>query len=1393
MPSLCAEQEIVVTVGAPPGPLPAQGTPYFSLAQRVDARSLAAGGSTFGYMTPTYVTVNTPRGLSLMYSSEVAESRTTVEVDAIVRSQETPSRVSLEVLTPGTGVVVSAAYFLGDTGAMRLATRFTSVCSGGTPVCATPYDVRVSAYYSGGVVKQQTWPGVRVLAHVSTNSNYGRGWMLPGASRLIAQADGVVLWDGAGGIAFFAKTSCTGSGPSESCEYSSPQGDFTTLARRPAHASYGTRYFRANRAGDTTYFDDAGLLLRTKARYGKLQTTVAWITDALGVRVASITDPMNRTMTLQYEAAQGGAGFRPGSLRYIDLPDGRRVSVQVENATGNLVRIDGPDGVMDLSAAYAVGTNRLTSYTERVGGGSFGYDELGLLAVSKGLGVAFEEGTGADSVLIFTALGSALARGQATSAAANRTPLQSALAADSTVNTSGAVSKVWWNASRLPARLLTRGAAGDSVVASTTYNLNLQPLVVEMSGRAPVSYGYTGFPVPLLTSVTQGALGETTSYTYGPFDQLKTVHVNGIKMREAFFASATALTPDSVKSDTANTVRQKVDAYGRVRSTRDARQVFDTVTVEATHGNTSTTTLSAPGVANRVETYGYDNAGRVTQVIDHLARVSRVAYDSRGLVSAAIGLATSQSPDTVLYTQNDVTRTYTMRDPVGNLHTELRNTIGLTTSSTDPRGQLTSYGYDRAGRIVRSTDRRGVVVRDSLDLLGRLVRRVAGSDTTWFAHDPNKRWVATRNAESIDTTFVDAAGRPTLAVTVRGAVRYALSQGWVGSLPDGVTIQSFLTPAGAPAWTRSTGSGYDGMQREKAIQDFGGGMTTTTFDSRGMEKSIALPSYTTTRTNTIGALGELQRAAYSGSAAAFTRFYQYDQSTRIAQIARGIATDSTKRIHNYDSRDRLSDYRDVRTWVETVWEPWDPYGDCPGCMIQNDITHVDTLRSALYTFDKIGNPTGAGITLQPDGGNRLATVLGESFSYDAEGNLLQRWGGPAGATTYTWNALGQLAQVVSPQATTTYGYDGWGRRVRKTVNGVVTRYLVQDDQVVMELDASNGIMAEYTYYPGTDRPHGMRRGGAQYFYAQDAQGNVTGLMNPNGSVVETYEYTPQGAMIGSGGSVGNPYRWKGREWDAEAGLYYVRARYYDPVVGRFVSEDPIGTAGGPNPYAFAAGDPVNFSDPSGLFPGECPVALLSIGYASIVVGRDGSGRPIYSCWYIRLPPVVVTASVDPARGGSPYRSRGGSAMDYMNGGTTIPFGDDFGGEAPRPLMSLCAASSLAFATGVVSDLYLFKGMLKGAAYGLKGTWHALAGNGSAKTLFQSNITILRQQTRFGRGAFFAGEMAAADALATYGVVDGMQVSAVAALSGSQPTIRDFTPVLSTIDAGTLVGASCPGW
>ena len=140
----------------------------------------------------------------------------------------------------------------------------------------------------------------------------------------------------------------------------------------------------------------------------------------------------------------------------------------------------------------------------------------------------------------------------------------------------------------------------------------------------------------------------------------------------------------------------------------------------------------------------------------------------------------------------------------------------------------------------------------------------------------------------------------------------------------------------------------------------------------------------------------------------------------------------------------------------------------------------------------------------------------------------------------------------------------------------------------------NTLLARYTHGPGVDDPKIIERdldasgtfdASERFAYHTDGLGSVTELTDVNGGITRAYVYDSFGRIVEESGTIENPFTYTGREFDAESGLYFYRARYYDAQTGRFLSEDPIWLEGGSNNfYPYVANNPLNFIDPSGLIP-----------------------------------------------------------------------------------------------------------------------------------------------------------------------------------------------------------------
>ena len=245
-----------------------------------------------------------------------------------------------------------------------------------------------------------------------------------------------------------------------------------------------------------------------------------------------------------------------------------------------------------------------------------------------------------------------------------------------------------------------------------------------------------------------------------------------------------------------------------------------------------------------------------------------------------------------------------------------------------------------------------------------------------------------------------------------------------------------------------------------------------------------------------------------------------------------------------------------------------------------------------FAYDPVGNRLsmtvdGATTSYTFNGLDQLLTAGGTSSTYDVRGNLTQVSEG-ADVTTYAWDARDRLMGVSLPAGSPiAYTYDADGRRVRQVVGGAETNYLWDENSlygdVVLETDAGGATLANYVL--GGPELLAQTRSGSTSYYLTDALGSARSLTNSAGAVTDTYDYTAFGELFASSGTTANAYLYTGQQFDAPTGLYSLRARYYDPSSGRFLSRDPMEVqVFNPleiNRYGYAAGNPVNLTDPSG--------------------------------------------------------------------------------------------------------------------------------------------------------------------------------------------------------------------
>ena len=650
---------------------------------------------------------------------------------------------------------------------------------------------------------------------------------------------------------------------------------------------------------------------------------------------------------------------------------------------------------------------------------------------------------------------------------------------------------------------------------------------------------------------------------------------------------------------TSGRVNSVTDQLGRVTTfTYDPSGNVLTVTRLSGTSNAATTTYTYEPYFNQIATitdplnhtwtYGFDSSRNPTTLTDPLNHVTSRTFNSRGQITS-ITDALSHTW-TYAYSGPDLA---TVTDPLSRATSYYTDAIGRVIFVKDALEQVPKWEYDGMDRVRKITDPLGGVVEFGFDAAGNLTSHKDQKTNTISYAFNNLNLVSTKTdaLTNAETYLYGTNGKLSRITDRKSQVR-----GFTYDNRNRVSQVGFgATVANPTSYTSTISYTYDGGDRVTQITDSVGGTITRTYD--GFDRLTQEQTPEGTVNYTYDAAGRRATMTVAGQS---TITYTWDNANRLTQIAQG--TDVVAFAYDHANR------RTSTTLANGVVVSY-------GYNNANDLISItyakggNTLGDLSYTYDNSGRRIKVGGSFARvdlpaviasaiyNANNQLTSWNGTAYSYDLNGNLSGN-----GTDTYVWNARNQLSGIFGSN-TASFGYDGAGRRKNKTIGGTQTGFLYDGLNFVQELTGSTPKANLIT--GGIDEVFLRKETSATRHFLGDALGSVIALTDTAGAMQTQYNFEPYGKAVFSGSADTNSQSYTGREDDA-TGLFYYRARYYAPTVGRFIAEDLIGIDGGPNIYTYVGGHPTMITDPMGLDnPG-----MGSYGYTMRYKPGDSSIQPV---------------------------------------------------------------------------------------------------------------------------------------------------------------------------------------
>ncbi len=763
-------------------------------------------------------------------------------------------------------------------------------------------------------------------------------------------------------------------------------------------------------------------------------------------------------------------------------------------------------------------------------------------------------------------------------------------------------------------------------ISRTEYGSGSQILKQIQADGGEIEYAYA--ENGLLAQKTD-AEGNITSYTYDNAGRIiKICNPQGAETKITYDSCGN---PAAVTDGEGNTVTTQYNAYGEITKIVDANgnctsYMYDSMgncvqTVDALGVKTSYTYDAMGNIISAVKGesrtgYTYDACDNLVKVTDAEDNSFQMEYDKAGNLTAvydAYGTKVESYTYDSIYQQTGITdalgrtSSYTY-DSMGNRIKEMNATGNITTfaytggnllsQATDALGGNTSAGYDRMGRLESFTNPNGGITSYRYDKNGQMIEEKTGDSyhITYSYDKAGNRKTVTNSRGQITEYEYDKAGRVIKQKDEAGEISYTYDANGNCLIISETVSENGVQNVSVNTITRT----YDALNRVTGQTDADGNHIGYAYDMQGNLSVLTYPDgkeleYSYDKNGNVILVTDWENRETS---------FSYDKNGRLVRTERA---DGSTESRSYDKAGQLLQIKDTAKDGRLITDLSYSY---------NENGNIEQIRDKNAGTAGMESKTE---TMTYDAVNRLISYNGKAVSYDADGNMLY---GPLNGqmASFTYDCRNRLIRTETDSGEVTkYLYDAENNRIGIIKNAGTE----QESRICYVVDSTSGELTQIlqsrteeaaksadvgitTYLYAGNRL--LAEDGAEYLtYHFNNVGSTTAVTDKSGNIKYRYAYSVYGELLkGNYGEVLFLYNGQYGVQSDDSGLYYMRARYYNAAIKRFINQDTvtgsIESSQSLNRYAYVEGNPISYLDPFGLEKYDTSEIHNNIVIAQIALG-----------------------------------------------------------------------------------------------------------------------------------------------------------------------------------------------